>query len=187
MNFKKLAHFREFLTDREKLFTTIDRLAAEGYLPIQRGELLKSNYNQTLRPSTYILFNLGVHLSLGAIFAFDIVPLPMGTISRVVWVLCNRIFFEIKCDREKREVHSLPVLFVSMIPWVGYFAYTIPLRKTNEDGAYLFTNHISYLRNNMSLIEYLEGKPGFIRKLIQKLIIPGDIQVYVKSTKGGRQ
>ena len=98
-------------------------------------------------------------MSIGAVFAFDIIPLPMGTISRVLWVMGNRIYIEFKRDKEKRGIHSLPVILVSLIPFVGYFAYTLPLKKYSEDVAYIYANQIAYMRKEVFLIEYIEGKP----------------------------
>ncbi len=122
-------------------------------------------------------------MSIGAVFAFDIIPLPMGTISRVLWVIGNRIYIEFKRDMEKRKIHSLPVLLVSLIPWVGYFAYTFPLKKYNEDVAYIYANQIAYMRKEVFLIEYLEGKPKIIKWALKRLLIPDDINKYIETQK----
>ena len=122
-------------------------------------------------------------MSIGAVFAFDIIPLPMGTISRVLWVMGNRIYIEFKRDKEKRGIHSFPVLLVSLIPFVGYFAYTLPLKKYNEDVAYIYANQIAYMRKEVFLIEYLEGKPKIIKWALKRLLIPNDIHKYIESQK----
>ena len=114
-------------------------------------------------------------MSIGAVFAYDIIPLPVGTLSRFLWVIGNRIFFEVKRDREKIKIHSVPVLLVSLIPFVGYFAYTLPLKKYNEDFAYVFANQVTYLRKEVALVNYLEGKPRIIKWALTKLLIPEGI------------
>ena len=124
-------------------------------------------------------------MSIGAVFAYDIIPLPMGTISRVLWVMGNRIYIEYKRDKEKRKIHSLPVLLVSLIPWIGYFAYTLPLKKYNEDVAYVYVNQVMYMRKNVSLVKYLEGKPGIVKWVLMKLFIPEDISRNIESQQSG--
>lgn len=178
---RKLSESKELFTNKKDIELCIDRLIADGCLSPERGSLLKENLSTTINQSKYILFNLGVHLSIGAVFAYDIIPLPLGTISRVLWVLGNRIFFEFKRDTEKRKIHSLPVLLVSAIPWVGYFAYTLPLKKYNEDVAYVYANQITYMRKEVSLDKYLEGKPRFMKWALKKLLIPEDINKYIKT------
>lgn len=176
---ERIADFRHLFTDRDSIESTINKLTDDKLIPPNRGVSLKRNLPDTIRQSRYILFNLGAHMAIGAIFSFDIIPLPMGTISRVLWVVGNRIYNEVKRDDEKRKVHSVGVLVVSAIPWVGYFAYILPLKKVNEDAAYLYANHITYERSSESLVRYIEGKPAIIRRILEKLLIPGDIRKYL--------
>ncbi len=122
-------------------------------------------------------------MSIGAVFAFDIIPLPMGTISRFLWVMGNRIYIEFKRDKEKRKIHSLPVLLVSLIPGIGYFAYTLPLKKYNEDVAYVYANQIVYMRNKVFLVKYLEGKPRIVKWALKRLLIPEDINKFIESQR----
>ncbi|MBM3155324.1 MAG: hypothetical protein FJ008_08360, partial [Chloroflexi bacterium] len=154
---EKFENFRRLYTDRDSIESTVNRLLDDKLIPPERADLLKRNLPDTIRQSRYILLNLGAHMAIGAIFSFDIVPLPLGTISRVLWVAGNRIYSEVKRDDEKKKVHSVAVLIVTAIPWIGYFAYTIPLKKVNEDAAYLYANHITYERKNESLVRYIKG------------------------------
>lgn len=176
---EKIADFRHLFTDRDSIESTVSRLVDDKLVPPDKGDFLKRNLSDTIRQSRYILLNLGAHMAIGAIFSFDIIPLPMGTISRVLWVAGNRIYSEVKRDDEKRKVHSVSVLLVSAIPWVGYFAYTLPLKKVNEDAAYLYANHITYERKNESLVRYIQGKPAIIRRILERLLIPDDIRKYL--------
>jgi len=178
---KKFAVYKDLFTNKEEIELCIDRLIMDDCLSPERGSLIKENLSITIHQSKYILFNLGAHMSIGAIFAFDIIPLPMGTISRVLWVIGNRTFIEIKRDREKRKIHSLPVFLVSVIPWLGYFAYTIPLKKYNEDVAYVLANQITYMRKKVFLVKYLAGKPRIIKWALKKLLIPENIDRYIES------
>ena len=173
---RKLSEFKTLFTNKKDIELCIDRLVTDGGLTPEKGALIKYNLSTTINQSKYILFNLGAHMSIGAVFAYDIIPLPLGTISRFLWVIGNRIFFEVKRDREKSKIHSLPVLLVSLIPLVGYFAYTLPLKKYNEDVAYVYANQITYLRKEVSLFKYLEGKPRIIKWALEKLLIPEDIK-----------
>ncbi len=173
---RKLLESKDLFTNKKDIALCIDRLIMDGGLSIEKGALIKAQLPTTISQSKYILFNLGVHLSLGAVFAYDIIPLPVGSISRFLWVLGNRILFEFKRDREKKRIHSFNVLLVSLIPYVGYFAYTLPLKKYSEDLAYVYANQITYLRKEVSLVKYLEGKPRIIIWALKKLLIPEDIK-----------
>jgi len=177
---ERFEDFRHLFTDRDNIESTVNRLLVDKLISPDRADLLKRNLSDTLRQSKYILLNLGAHMAIGAIFSFDIVPLPLGTISRVLWVAGNRIYSEVKRDDEKKKVHSLAVLIVSAIPWIGYFAYTLPLKKVNEDAAYLFANHITYERGNESLVNYINGKPAIIKRILERFLIPDDIRKYLE-------
>jgi len=177
---EKFDDFRYLFTDRDSIESTINRLVDDKLVTPDKGDLLKRNLSGTIRQSRYILLNLGAHMAIGAIFSFDIVPLPLGTISRVLWVAGNRIYSEVKRDDEKKKVHSITVLIVSAIPWIGYFAYTLPLKKVSEDAAYLYANHITYERKNESLVGYIKGKPAIIRRILERLLIPDDIRKYLE-------
>ncbi|MFP6584781.1 MAG: hypothetical protein VCD00_19770 [Candidatus Hydrogenedentota bacterium] len=111
-------------------------------------------------------------MAIGATFAYDLVPLPLGTLSRIAWVSGNRIYWTIKRDAARKAIHSWSVLGISAIPWVGYFAYTIPLRKSSDDLCFISANHLLLRRNGQSLNEYLEGKPLIIQRLILRIIAP---------------
>ena len=176
---EKFEDFRHLFTDRDSIESTVNRLVDDKLVPPYKGDLLKRNLSDTIRQSRYILLNLGAHMAIGAVFSFDIVPLPLGTISRVLWVAGNRIYSEVKRDDEKKKVHSVTVLIVSAIPWIGYFAYTVPLKKVNEDAAFLYANHITYQRKNESLVRYIQGKPALIRRTLERLLIPDDIRKYL--------
>lgn len=178
---RKITDFGRLLTDRASIESTVNRLVDDGLLPPDKGVFLKRNLSDIIRQSRYVLLNLGAHMAMGAIFAFDIIPLPMGVISRVVWVLGNRIYSEVRRDDEKRKVHSVTVLMVSAIPWVGYFAYTLPLRRVSEDAAYLYANHVTYVRRSASLVGYIQGKPAIVRRIVERLLIPNDIRTYLAS------
>jgi len=175
----RLKKFKDFFTSEEKVRLTIDRLVAENYLSREKGDATKETLPEAIKKSEYILFNLAVHMACGAVFAFDLIPLPMGTISRDLWVIGNRFYYELRRDVEKKRVHSLPVLGISTIPWLGYFAYLLPLKKTSEDLTYVYANHVTYARKDVSLEKYLENKPRFVRKLVKGLFVPG----YVKDRK----
>ncbi len=173
---RKLLESKNLFTNEKDIELCITRLIMDGCLSPEKGAFIRANLSTAISQSKYILFNLGVHISIGAVFAYDIIPLPVGTISRFLWVLGNRIFLEFKRDIEKKRIHSLQVLLVSIIPFVGYFAYTLPLKKYNEDLAYVYANQITYLRKEVSLVKYLEGKPRIIIWALKKLLIPEDIQ-----------
>lgn len=169
---KKIKELKEQFTNREQIGKTIERLVEEGHLTKERASVLKNSLPDKIKKSEYVLYNLAVHLGIQAIFAFDLIPIPIGTISRFSWVLGNRVYYTIKGDKEKKDIHSGKVLLVSAIPFVGWIAYTIPLKQVSEDLCYVYANHITYLRKNKSLESYLENKPRFIREPLKNFLIP---------------
>ena len=154
----------------EKLRATIARLRTEGHLTDAEAERMQLALPETLKSSTYILRHLTAHWAIGAVFAFDIVPLPLGTIARVCWVLGNRVVETCRGRWERGSVHSLAVLGISAIPVAGYFAYLIPLRSRSADAAFLYANHFTYTRSNCALPTYLERKPKWIRSIVLKVV-----------------
>ena len=76
---------------------------------------------------------------------------------------------------EKRQIHSFPVLLLAAVPFLGYFSYTIPLKKKNEYLTYLYSQHISYKMHGKALEEKLEKVPAFLRKIACALLIPAVI------------
>jgi len=161
--------------DLNSIEGTLERMISEGVFPKERALLLKNKLPEDIEKSKYIIYNLTVHAGIGVFFAFDVIPIPLGTISRFSWVLGNRIYYTIKRNNERKEVHSLSVLLVSAIPWIGYIAYTIPLKKQGEDLCYLYANHLTYSKKGKSLKDYLESKPKFIKKPLTKLLIPRNL------------
>ena len=146
---------------------TIERLEAEGQIGSSEAAELRAISGSELEEVKYILKNLGVHVSFGAIFAYDLLPSPLGTISRVLWVAGNRLRFTFfQRDRRRLSVHSMKVLLVSAIPWIGYFAYVIPLRAVDGKIANLCANHISYRLRGESFDTFLEGRSRFVRRLL---------------------
>ncbi len=168
----KKRKFREKLMDKELLEETINKLVGEGYLLEERSLVIKNSLPEKIKQSEYVLGNLAVHAFCGAIFAFDIIPLPLGSISRGSWVAVNRAYYQIRRNKEKKEIHSGKVFLFSLVPWVGSLAYTIPLKQISEDLCYVYANHITYLRKNKSLEAYLEDKPKFIKGIMNNLLIP---------------
>ncbi len=154
----------------EKLRITIQRLHADGHLTEDQAERMQRDLPTTLHSSAYVLRHLTAHWAIGAVFAFDIVPLPLGTMARVCWVIGSRVV-ETCCGRwDRAAVHSLPVLGMAAIPVAGYFAYLIPLQSRSADAAFLYANHFTYTRSNCALSVYLERKPRWIRWMVQKAV-----------------
>ncbi|MDZ4686491.1 MAG: hypothetical protein SH850_15590 [Planctomycetaceae bacterium] len=153
--------------DEPHLAATIDRLVADGELTAEDADPLRLALPEMVRQSAYILRHLGAHLTIGVIFAFDVIPLPLGSLSRGGWVVINRIYEEARRDRDRARVHSLIVLGVALVPFVGYFAYLIPLRASNADAAFLYANHVSYRRSGQSLKTSLSRKPRWMQRLVR--------------------
>ena len=156
---------------------TVQRMYSEGRLDEKKQEYINRHIEGWVADSKYILLNLGVHLGIGFVrFAAVPFPLPIGTILRPIWVIGNRIYCDLRWDMEKKKIHSLQVLFFSMIPFVGYFAYTIPLRKKSEYLTYLYSQHIAYGLYDMTVEEKVKKAPRFVKKIAYKLLLPAEMR-----------
>ena len=123
---------------------TAIRMFEEGKITGERKQYIDSHIEEWVTDSKHTLFSLGVHISI-AFVRFTILPFPlMGSTLRGLWTTGCRIYYTLKRDLHKKHIHSFTVLFVSLIPFLGYFAYTIPLKKECEYLAYLYAEHISY-------------------------------------------
>ena len=155
---------RSALLQHEQLGRTIDRLRDEGQLSPDRARLLREQLPEEISESAYVLRNLGAHLAMGVVFAFDVVPLPLGTIGRVLWVVGNRAYETVRGSPERAAIHSLRVVLVAAIPWIGYGAYLLPLRSESAELTWILAHHISYQLHGMSYEEFLVTKPRAIQK-----------------------
>jgi hypothetical protein len=156
---------------------TVERMYSDGKLNKDRQEYVNMYLEEWMADSKYILFNLGVHIGIGFIrFTALPFPVPIGTVLRPIWVAGNRIHCDLRWDMQRKKIHSLTVFFFSMIPFLGYFAYTIPLKKKSEYLAYLYAQHITYGLYNKTLEEKLEKAPPMLRKLAYTILVPAEIR-----------
>lgn len=155
---------------------TLARMFVDGKISAKKRDHIEKYLEEWVADSKYILFNLGVHIGIGFV-RFTALPVPLlGSISRFLWVLGNRVWFFLKGETRHKEIHTLLVLFFSFIPFLGYFAYTIPLKKKSEYLAYLYAEHISYMLYNKTFESKLAGFPKFIRSAASGLLIPAELK-----------
>ena len=155
---------------------TLVRMTAEGKISSEKKQYIDSNLEEWVADSKYILLNLGVHIGIGFVrFTAMPLPLPIGSTLRPLWVMANRMYCNIKLDWHRKQTHSLPVLFFAFIPFLGYFAYAIPLKKKSEYLAYLYAQHISYMLYGVTMEQKLEKAPAFIRKIGYALLMPKEL------------
>ena len=160
---------------------TIARMSAEGKLSKEREDYIHQHLEEWVADSKYILFNLAVHIVMG-FFRFTALPfpLPIGSTLRPLWVMANRMYCNLRLDWHRKRVHSLFVLVFSIIPFIGYFAYTIPLRKKSEYLTYLYAEHISYMLWEKTLEVRLKKAPRFIKRIAYALLVPAEIRPFIK-------
>lgn len=159
---ERLRELRRHLRDPEALAATITRLTEEGHLSPPRAESLRESLPRTVEASRYVLKHLSVHLFLCLVFAMDMLPLPLGMISRAGWVAGNRLYHAIAGNPEHKRVHSYTVLGASLIPWLGGLAYVIPLRRVGDHAVFLYANHISYWQWDRSFEDFLNARSDWI-------------------------
>jgi hypothetical protein len=120
---RSLGDARSRLVDTESLEQTLQRLRADGEISEEQSACLRATLRKQLDGSRYVLGHLGAHFAIGAVFAFDLIPIPLGTIARVCWVAGSRLVESVRGNRERAKVHSAGVLVIAAVPWLGYAAY----------------------------------------------------------------
>ncbi len=165
-----IAEKQRSIRSKKELEATIARLESDSCLSTARAESLRKSLPATIDASTYVLKHLGAHLAIGAFFAFDVIPLPLGTICRVAWVAGARVYETVFGSAEQARIHSLPVLALAAVPLLGYAAYLIPLRRVSNEASYIYANHLAYALRQKNFEEVMASKPRFIRRAAARLV-----------------
>jgi hypothetical protein len=155
----------------QALLRTLDRLEKEGDLSSARAAGMRAVLAETVRDSAYVVGHLGAHLGIAALRVW-LPLLPIGSIGRSLWVLGSRLVETARGRLDRARVHSLTVFLVALIPFLGYCAYVVALRRVNEDAAYLYANHISYARNGESFESFLARRPAWIQWVGRRWLVP---------------
>jgi hypothetical protein len=163
---------RRELLEATGLERTLERLRTDGVVSEEEADALRQELPSTLARSGYVLRQLAAHGALGAIFAFDLIPLPLGTLGRVLWVAGARVYESLFGTRERARVHSLPVLLIAAIPLVGYGAYLLPLRRESEAAAFLLANHSCYALLDADAETCVARCPRPLRRAARWLVPP---------------
>ena len=152
---------------------TLVQLVEEGVIKEPQAAKLKAQLPEQLQSSAYTLKHLGAHLGIGVVFAFDVVPLPLGTISRILWVAGARLVETVRREPERAKVHSASVLLIAAIPWFGYAAYLLPLRRNAPELTFVLANHTWLRRTGVSYEARLaQRKVGSLRHRFGRWLIP---------------
>ena len=154
----------------EELLQTIDLLLEKGDVTAFQADALKRSFPGQMEGSQYVLKNLGAHISIGVVFAFDVVPLPLGTIARVSWVAGAKATELLRGNLERARVHSLGVFLIAAVPWFGYAAYLLPLRRDSRELAFLLANHTWLGRTGDTYEAFIRSKPAFIARFARRVV-----------------
>ncbi len=165
--------FQHKLHDEAALRDTVRRLVEAQLVSEVRAETLQNTLVEVTTTTSYILRHLAVHLGVGASKA--ILPLPIGSLLRGSWTAGSRLV-ETARRSPHANVHSLPVFLVACVPFFGYLAYVIALRRHDPEAAFLYANHISYLRYDAPLEVVLRSKPGTVQKIVRRAVGLDDVQ-----------
>ncbi len=165
----KRTSLRRALLDSEQVEKTILRLVEDGQLGVAQGAELARQLPEIINHSGYILGHLGAHLGIGALRSI-MIALPLGSLLRSSWVAGSRLYETLRRNPEKARIHSLPVFLIAIIPFAGYFSYLLPLRAAHADAAYLYANHVAYLRYDTPLAALLSDKPAPLRRLVERIV-----------------
>jgi len=174
---KRKHNLVEKLHHLPSLRETLGRLYKEGRIDKEKKDYIETHIEKWVKDSKYILFNLGVHMAMGFVrFTVIPIPLPIGSTLRALWVMGNRMHCNLIWNMERKRIHSLVVLGIAIIPFLGYFAYTIPLKKKSEYLSYLYAEHISFMLYDKALEEKLKKVPAFIKKLAYIMLVPKELR-----------
>ncbi len=144
---------------------------AEGAISKELAGALQASLSQQIERSRYVLAHLGAHLAISAVFAFDVLPIPLGTISRVSWVVVNRVVESVRGNRDRARVHSLGVALLAAIPWLGYAAYLLPLRRQNAELTFVLANRVWLSRRGGTYEEFVR-RGRFPGRRIARWLVP---------------
>ena len=136
-----MGFFNRELISAEELQATVADLLEGGWISEEQARQLAAQINGQLQSSEYVLRHLSAHIGIGVIFAFDVIPLPLGTLGRISWVAGARLVETLRGRFAQARVHSLSVFLVAIIPWFGYAAYLLPLRRDARELAFVLANH----------------------------------------------
>lgn len=167
---RSLAEAESRLLDEEALRATLNRLVEDDALPAHLATQVRASIDGQLDASRYVLKHLGAHLAIGVVFAFDMFPLPLGTIARVSWVAGSRVVETLRRNRARAKVHSVGVLVIAAVPWVGYAAYLLPLRRRSGELAFVLANHMWLERTGRTYERFLSDAPSPLRSLGRWLV-----------------
>lgn len=183
---KSLSDAEARLLDPDTLDRTLEALVEEAAITPRLAASLRVSVREQFQGSRYILKQLSVHLAIGAVFAFDVVPLPLGTIARVAWVAGSRVVETLRRNFERARVHSIGVLLLAAVPWVGYAAYLIPLRRHGAELAFVLANQTWLARSGTSYETFLASSRAPLRRLGRWLIPYPSFDESIPATPGDR-
>ncbi len=166
----RIAEAEAQLVDPAVMASTLDRLVAEGALSPASAASIAEAATQQIERSAYVLRQLGAHIAIGVVFAFDVVPLPLGTVARVGWVGGARLVEEVRGRENEARIHSVAVFLIAAIPWIGYAAYLYPLRREGRELAFVLANQSWLARTGRSFEAALQGTWSPIRRLGRWLV-----------------
>ena len=167
---RSVADTQARLLDRDALELTLQRLVDDGDITAAQRDALRAAVDAQADGSRYVLRHLAAHLAIGAVFAFDVVPLPLGTIARVSWVAGSRVVETARRNPEQARVHSIGVFALAAVPWVGYAAYLLPLRRRSAELGFVLANQSWVNRTGRTYEQFLAGSRAPIRRIGRWLV-----------------
>jgi len=154
----------------DELEHTVAALVDEGHVSETQAGHLRAILPAQMEDSRYVLKHFGVHLGIGAVFAFDAIPLPLGTLGRVGWVGVAKAGELIRGNRERARVHSLRVFLVAAIPLFGYVAYLVPLRRDHRELAFVLANHTWHKHTGRSYEQFVRARSRLTARTARAMV-----------------
>ncbi len=158
------------LTDVDALRATLCRLSDDGVLEQKQRDEIAVALPAALDSGAYVLRHLAVHLGIGGVRTVLMIPFPVGSILRPLWVAAWRVYETVRRRPERAAVHSVIVFLFAILPVIGYLAYLISLRRVDESLAFVMVNHLCYKRRDCHYQQWYAQRSILMRKLLQTTI-----------------
>lgn len=116
----------KYLLNKKSVKARLSRWYEEGKIDAFEGSDILNSLNR----STYILENYSLFFGIGCI-----TPPGIGSLiscpSRFFWTVGNRIYWNVRRDKEKSKIHGLDIAFLGAIPMIGGHAHLLSLYREN--------------------------------------------------------
>ncbi len=156
---------------RELIDHTMATLVKQNRASLADVYRIREIINSSSSDSRYVLKHLSAHLGIAGL-RIAIPVLPVGSLLRFGWVFSWRVLEIIRGRMVRARHHSVTVLFVALVPFLGYFAYVVALKRIDPVSAWFYANHISLIRFGDTYDAIVERRSKFMQRVMRLIATP---------------